>query len=221
MHTVKRLITLFCVLGSLGLFDTALGASSDDLVLQLSSGKKEQVDEALMMLYQRIENDDLLPLAWALWNEDKKKYPMFNWSLTSNDIFRIRLANPLGQWLILKDADRESLLPIKRYVIQQRNNQDPEVRLMAIGYTVYSDSCDLRFFVNEALREDGIFSAMALLSITRILGFEAKKTLQEIQSKIKSKELLEQIDRLMEMEKSESHMFQDINDYHENADCIL
>jgi hypothetical protein len=201
------------------MFDSAFAVPNDALVLRLSSGNMKLLDEALMMFYEGIENDDLLPLVWALWNEDKEKYPTFSWPLISSDTFRIRLANLLGAWLRFKGADRESLLPIKQYVIKQRNSQDSDVRLLAILYTFYSDSCDLQFLINEALREDGIFSATAIFGITQILGFEAKETLQEIRDKIKSKELLDLIDRQMKMESSESHMFQDINDFRENADC--
>jgi hypothetical protein len=218
MYTFKRLITIFFVLASLNIFDAAHGAPSDELILQLSSRDKEQIDDTLLMLYRGMA-DDMLPLVWALWNIDKEKYPTFNWPLISNDTFRIKLANLLGQWLRIKGTDRESLLPIKRYVIQQRNNPDPEVRLQAIKYTVYSDSCDLQFLSSEVLREDGIFSTWAFIGIAQILGAEAKET-QEIRRKIKSKEILEYIDRIMELPTVSNAKFPDVKDFRESTDCI-
>jgi hypothetical protein len=210
----------------LSIFDIAYSAPNNELILWLSSGNQKQLDKALRMLYeesgkefQGIKRDDSLKLAWALWNEDREKYSTFNWSLISNNRFRIELANLLGQWLrYSRNSPRESLLQIKQYVIQQRNSPDLEVKRTAMLYPVYPDSCDLRFLVSEALREDGIISATAVFAITGILGPKGKEPLQEIRSKIKSPNLIKQIDRQMNPN-NQMFRIQDVEDFLERDDC--
>ncbi len=180
------------------------------------ANSEEDLNKAILWLYEQFGDPNLTPLLVAIWNEDVSRYPGLPWDKLRAAQFRLEFAGLLAQWLRETKSHVEMMPSIKAYVISYRDSKMLPLRAAAINFTADSDSCDVDALVKIA-HEGNVYSAMAIHSLATILGTGAESLLLNLRANAGSTEIRSVIDR--ELSSLGSHPYPDSKYFRENVSC--
>jgi len=227
-----RMLFLLLVLFGYANHGKAYAETNSDIykeaIAQLNQTTKDNAANTIVWFVRRVDQKSLTPLLDAIWRLDKKKIPELPWEEFKEAEVRLRFANLYAIWLRVNGmAGRgvqeingdQRIEEIRDFVTKYRSSSDRNLRAHAITFTASSDSCDLKELVSIALEDDSILSTLAVDSIVKMRGRNARTILLNVQKKVKNEDVRGLIRRLLI--EIENMQYPDAKYFKNNPKCPL
>jgi hypothetical protein len=162
-----------------------------------------RAEAGIEFLYKFFFRKELEKFVYALWFNEKQKYPDVDWQLVNREHVRIRVGNFLGQWESKKKkADTALISEIKAYVVRFRNSDDRYLRMQAVSFTVGLTQNDVEQLKEIVLsdRDQGI-ATMAVFAIAEAKVDKVDEQLKELRKRTSNQWLKMKIHEALNLRK--------------------
>jgi hypothetical protein len=154
---------------------------------------------SIFFFYRNFGNPQLTPLARAVWNLDREKYPDLSWDLLDEPEFRINFAQLWARWTTEVNKNRSELQSIRSYVDPFLSSGRVERRGPAVDFLgAVGDESDIPLLKQIALEDQSTVTLNAVLAIRSIGGAAANSALQDLYEKVRDPLLKERIKSIMQ-----------------------